>query len=197
MREMKHSGFTLLEVLIALVVFSIGLLGLASLQVLSLKLTSDSLERTIATMLANDMIDRMRANVAAATLGTSSPYNNPTGAYTANPSCYGMNSSGGTSSSAQCTPAQMAANDFADWYAALSGSAATTWQPAITASLPQGYGVVCIDSVPNDGTPSSPNCDNIISVPARPVYSIKIWWIERKDTTSPGTLHKYITSFSL
>jgi type IV pilus assembly protein PilV len=197
MRNMKQSGFTLLEVLIAVVVFSIGLLGLASLQAMMLKLTSDSLDRSIAVMLANDMVDRMRANVASATLGLTSPYNNPSKAYTANPSCYGMNSSGGTASGVQCTSAQMAANDFADWYASLSGSAATGWRPAIPAALPEGDGVVCIDSTPKDGTPGSPACDGIISVPGKPVYSIKIWWIERKDVNNPGTLHQYVTSFSL
>lgn len=194
---MKQAGFSLLEVLIAVVVFSIGLLGLASLQVMGMKLTSDSLNRTIATLLANDMIDRMRANVAATSLGTSSPYNNPSGSFTANPACYGMTSSGGTSSSAQCTSAQMAANDFADWYASISGSAATGWRPAIPASLPTGYGVVCIDSSAQDGTPTSPACDNVIAVPGKPVFAIKIWWVEREDVTNPGTMHRFVTSFSL
>lgn len=194
---MKQSGFTLLEVLIALVVFSIGMLGLASLQVMGLKLTADSMERTIATMLANDMIDRMRANVASAKLGINSPYNNPTGAYTANPSCYGLNGTGGYSASAQCSSAQMAANDFADWYASLLGSGATAWRPAVTAALPSAYGVVCVDSTPNDGTPGSPNCDNALTVAGKTVFSIKIWWVERKDLSNPGQLHQYVTSFSL
>lgn len=194
---MKQAGFTLLEVLIAVVVFSIGLLGLASLQVTGLKLSSDSMERTMATLLANDMIDRMRANVAASSLGVTSPYNNPSQAFTANPACYGMNSAGGTLSTAQCTPAQMAANDFADWYASIQGSAANSWRPAIRSVLPTGSGVVCIDSTAQDGTPTSPNCDNVVAVAGKPVFAIKIWWVERKDTTSPGTLHRFVTSFSL
>lgn len=194
---MKYTGFTILEVLIALVIFSIGLLGLASMQVLGLKLTTDSMHRSIATLLANDMIDRMRANVVAASLGTSSPYNNPTKAYTANPNCYGLTSSGSVDSTVLCDSTQMAQNDFADWYASLQGANATGWRPAILPSLPSANGVVCIDSTPNDGTPSSPNCDNIVAVAGKPVYSIKIWWTERKDENSPGTLHRFVTSFSL
>lgn len=194
---LKNVGFTLLEVLISIVIFSVGLLGLASLQGMGLKLTHDSMNRTVATLLANDMMDRMRANVAAATLGTTSPYNNPQKSYTAYPDCYGKSGSGANNNSAQCTPTQMAQNDFADWYGQLKGAAASGWNGAIPAALPSGDGVVCIDSTPNDGTPSAPGCDGIVAVPGKPVYSIKIWWIEREDVTSPGTLHKFITSFSL
>ena len=55
-------GFSLLEVLIALAVFSFGLLGLAALQTVSLRVGHDSYQRTQATMLAYDIVDRMRAN---------------------------------------------------------------------------------------------------------------------------------------
>lgn len=62
-------GFTLLEVLIALFVLSVGLLGLATLQATSLRYNSDSYFRTQATILAYDIMDRMRANVARVTAG--------------------------------------------------------------------------------------------------------------------------------
>lgn len=55
-------GFTLLEVLIALVVFSLGLLGLAGLMVMSVKTNHSAYLRTQATFLAQSMSDRMRAN---------------------------------------------------------------------------------------------------------------------------------------
>jgi type IV pilus assembly protein PilV len=198
---MNNNGFSLLEVLIATMIFSIGLLGLASLQALSLKISADTMNRTIAALLTNDIIDRMRANVAETKKGTTSAYNNPNRSATANSQCYGMSYQSGSyvsSSTAQCTSVQMAQNDFADWYATIKGSAATAWGTgAITAQLPSGDGVVCIDSVPNDGIPTAPNCDNTVVVAGKPVYSVKIWWIERKDKTSPGTLHRYVTSFSL
>ena len=57
-----QKGFSLLEVLIALVVLSIGLLGLAGLEIFGLKYNFQSYERTQATMLLGEMADRMRAN---------------------------------------------------------------------------------------------------------------------------------------
>lgn len=58
----KITGFTLLEVAIAMGVLAIGLLGLASLQAVSLKNSSSTLYRSQATNLANSIIDAMRAN---------------------------------------------------------------------------------------------------------------------------------------
>lgn len=55
-------GFTLLEVLITLLVLSIGLLGLANLQVVGLKNNHSAYLRSQATELAYDALDRMRAN---------------------------------------------------------------------------------------------------------------------------------------
>ncbi len=194
--EYAERGFTLLEVLVSLVIFSIGLLGLAALQLVSLRLAGDSLLRTIAAVQANDIVDRMRSNVAATNLGITSPYNNPSGSFTANPNCLGLDGSGNATNT-ECTPAQMAAEDFYEWYGNLQGAAATSWHPAFTPLLPSGAGVVCIDSSPHDGTPGAPGCDNIVAVAGKPIYAIKIWWVERKDANSPGTMHQYITSFSL
>ncbi|HLE93281.1 MAG TPA: type IV pilus modification protein PilV, partial [Sulfuricaulis sp.] len=58
----QHRGFSLIEVLVALLVLSIGLLGLAALQTTSLQYNTGSYFRTQATFLAYDIIDRMRAN---------------------------------------------------------------------------------------------------------------------------------------
>jgi len=75
MRHVEHGhiqrqqGFTLLEVLIALLILSIGLLGLAALQTTSLRSNQMASMRTTATQLAYDMSDRMRANPAGVTAG--------------------------------------------------------------------------------------------------------------------------------
>ena len=61
----KQSAFTLLEVMIALVIFSIGLLGLAGLQSAGIRNNQISYSRTIAQQLAYDMTDRVRNNPAA------------------------------------------------------------------------------------------------------------------------------------
>jgi type IV pilus assembly protein PilV len=61
-----NKGFTLIEVLVALVVLCIGLLGVAALQLTSLKSNHGSAMRSQATYLAYDIVDRMRANRVAA-----------------------------------------------------------------------------------------------------------------------------------
>jgi type IV pilus assembly protein PilV len=55
-------GLSLIEVLIALLIVSIGLLGLAALQANSLKFNHSAYLRTQATQLAYDMAERIRAN---------------------------------------------------------------------------------------------------------------------------------------
>jgi len=62
-------GFTMIEVLVALVVLSIGLLGAAKLQVLAVRYNSQSFLRGQAVVLAYDMADRMRANPTAVAAG--------------------------------------------------------------------------------------------------------------------------------
>ncbi|MBS0302911.1 MAG: type IV pilus modification protein PilV [Proteobacteria bacterium] len=59
---MRRNGFTLLEVLIALLVFSLGLLGMAGLLAVSVQTNHSAYLRTQATFLAQGMADRMRAN---------------------------------------------------------------------------------------------------------------------------------------
>jgi type IV pilus assembly protein PilV len=65
----KTRGFTLIEVLVAIVVLAIGLLGLANLQGNALRFNQGAYQRTQATVLANDILDSMRANRNAALLG--------------------------------------------------------------------------------------------------------------------------------
>lgn len=59
-------GLTLVEILVALVVLSVGLLGLAAMQTTSVKFTTSANQRTQAMALAYDIIDRMRGNRLAA-----------------------------------------------------------------------------------------------------------------------------------
>jgi type IV pilus assembly protein PilV len=101
-------GFSLLEVLIALAVFSFGLLGLAALQTVSLRVGHDSYQRTQATMLAYDIVDRMRANPAGLAAGR---YDNI--ADNANP---------GTANcvSVSCTTNELADFDIRSWHAVIA-----------------------------------------------------------------------------
>ena len=55
-------GFSLIEVLIAVVVLAIGLLGMASLMLTSMQSNQNAAERSAATVLSYDLIERMRGN---------------------------------------------------------------------------------------------------------------------------------------
>jgi type IV pilus assembly protein PilV len=62
-------GFSLIEILVALLVLSIGLLGLAALQTFGLKYNQQSYQRTQAVFQAYDIVDRIRANRIARIAG--------------------------------------------------------------------------------------------------------------------------------
>ena len=70
----KSNGFTLIEVLISLVVLSLGLLGLAALQASSLRSNQGAYYRSQAAQFAYNIADRMRANVVEASKGATSKY---------------------------------------------------------------------------------------------------------------------------
>lgn len=126
----KNSGFTLIEVLIAVVLLAGGLLGLAALQAASLKNNQSAYNRSQATQLAYDMADRIRANpVESSDRANTNPSTLAASAYfaTATPAPQAS-----CDSSPGCTPALMAQNDRAQWLANI-------------ASLPSGTG----DITPN------------------------------------------------
>lgn len=62
-------GFTLVELLVAVVVLSVGLLGMAALQVQALRGNQASLQRSLALLLISDLAERLRANPEAAYSG--------------------------------------------------------------------------------------------------------------------------------
>lgn len=79
-RHVRHqAGLSLIEVLITVVLVSIGLLGLAGLQLTSVQNSNSSGERFVATTLAQDILERMRANRARA-IGPGKVYNLAMGA---------------------------------------------------------------------------------------------------------------------
>jgi len=104
--KQKNSGFTMIEVLVTLVILSIGLLGLTALQARSMASNHNAFLRSQATQYAYDMGDRMRSNIAGARAGS---YNNISGIAT-DPACI----------TAGCTPAQMATYDTFQWNTLLS-----------------------------------------------------------------------------
>lgn len=67
MKHIRHnSGFTLIEILVSLVVMSLGMLGIMAMQMNNLQINQLATDRTQATIAAIDIIDRMRANPTVA-----------------------------------------------------------------------------------------------------------------------------------
>lgn len=113
----SQSGFTLIEILVTVFVFSIGLLGVASLQAVSKKANFDATQRTIANTLAADIITRMRANssVVSSYITTDVSTVVPD---VPNPDCQAA----GTT----CTPGELAAYDLWSWDQAIEGDTTTS-----------------------------------------------------------------------
>lgn len=55
----KNTGFTLIEVLVALLVLSVGLLGVAAMQLKALQSSHVAYQRSVATLAAQDAVDRL------------------------------------------------------------------------------------------------------------------------------------------
>lgn len=106
----KMTGFSLIEVLIALVILSVGLLGIAAMVSVSLKSKDSSFMRTQATTLTSAILDRMRANRATATAnGYDVTF---TGALPSTPPSGGCITATSTNS---CSPTDIAAVDLQEW----------------------------------------------------------------------------------
>lgn len=127
----SNRGLSLLEVLVTIVVLSLGLLGLAGLQAASLRNNQTAYYRSIATQQAYDMADRMRANLAGvragdySALGTNIP---------ADPACFATG----------CSAADMAVTDHRQWNTNNS------------VLLPGGQGTVqCLDGAAGGGCAAS------------------------------------------
>jgi len=98
----NNRGTSMVEVLVAMVVMVIGLLGTAGMQVSSMRSHHDAYERTIALHQVSDMADRMRANMPGVAEGL---YQINDG--TQNPNC--------ADAAANCTVQQMVDFDVFNW----------------------------------------------------------------------------------
>jgi type IV pilus assembly protein PilV len=122
----NYRGFTLIEVLVSLVIFSIGLLGMAKLVLVSAHANDSAYLRSQATALAYQILDNMRSNMSAA---TTSGYDIALGANPAAPTtCVG--------NGAACSPAQQAAWDVYSWTQHLNAA------NSLGGGLPSGTGSV-------------------------------------------------------
>ena len=163
----RIGGFSLVELLVAIMVLTIGLLGLAALQIAGVRSNQTAYYRSIATQLAYDMADRMRANPVGVTDGV-----------------YNQGKAGSNLTQCEtgsCTPDVLAGYDLKQWAFALKNN------------LPDGRGAVCsITSTPTIGDSSSPGA-GCASAPGS-TYAVYIWW---NDDRTGSTKQGFVTSFQL
>jgi len=118
----KSKGFTIVEVLVAMVIMAIGVLGLGVLQLTSLQNTQSGQMKSQASILAYGIIDSMRTNSTSVTAGNYTLALDAETPEAAN--CYGAE--------ADCTAQQMATSDV------------NHWRTALDTSLPSGTGGIGI-----------------------------------------------------
>jgi type IV pilus assembly protein PilV len=160
-RRSRSNGFTLIEVLVSLVILSIGLLGTAKLMMFSSRANDSAYLRSQATALAYAILDDMRANKLGAVAGG---YTTTTAAAAAAPGfvCHG---------GASCTPGQLALYDVYQWKLRLdaaSGGAMPSGQGAVT-TTPAGAQTTVLITVSWDdsvaqaslGAPAGSNTQSI------------------------------------
>lgn len=170
----KHGGFTLIEILITVIVLSIGLLGLAGLQISGLRANMSSETRSKATVLANDIAERMRTNPLGVHNDDEAVDNQYANISTADLNCNNLPdpfcsnyNDGATSLADDCTPAEMAAFDAWVW----------------ACGMPKAPGVV-LDGVTNilNGGTGSITCNDVDLADA--------------DNCSPGSSHTITVSWN-
>lgn len=128
--ERWGSGFTLIEVMVAAAIFSLGLAGLSLMLMLAVHGTAEARNRTTAVAQAASLAELILLNPAAV-----GHYMAPAPATT---DCIG---------DVPCSGAEWATGNFA------------RWQYDLQQNLTHAEGLVCRDATPHDGTPDAPACD--------------------------------------
>ncbi|HKJ19543.1 MAG TPA: type IV pilus modification protein PilV [Woeseiaceae bacterium] len=112
--NIRQGGFSLIELLVALIVFSVGLLAVAGLQTVSKQSNFEALQRTSGSQIAHGLLEDMRVNgdamnvyLAADEIGGGTRGGEPA------PNCKGT---------AVCNAAQKAAHDLWFWEQVLDGN---------------------------------------------------------------------------
>lgn len=148
-----HNGFSLLEVLVTILVVSLGLLGMAALIISGVRSNNIAHYRSVATKQAEDIADRMRTNLAGARAGS---YDNITATIPSSSDC----------TASACSATQMATYDHAQWNTAnsilLPGGTGT-----VGGNLATGYTITLRWTEKDmDGDPD-PACPGGVSVNTR------------------------------
>jgi type IV pilus assembly protein PilV len=165
----KQQGFSLLEVLVAIVVLSFGVLGVVGLQAASLQANKEARHQSAAARLGAELGDLMRGNMGVANLTSAAlnPYlisNYPT----TQPAAPTADCTS-TATALPCAPTPLAQFQMTDWL------------QRVSAELPGAVVVVCFDTTPYDPTTGLPvwNCTPPGAAAANgapPLVVLKMGW---------------------
>lgn len=170
-KRKRSQGFTMIEVLVSVVIFSIGLIGVARLQVVAKQSNYDAVQRVTATTIAQDLISRMRANSSslATYVGNSGTlqinYNDNT--TQPNPTCTGAST---------CTDQQLAARDLWDIEQDMVGIAEQDSNGNAVGGL--SVPTVCITAVDDTG--------NVLNDGSSGIYTVAIAWRGKAALSNPA-----------
>lgn len=169
-----NNGFTLVEVLVALLIFAIGMLGLAGLQLRAHQSSNYAQTRTIATIKVAGLAERMRANLAGVTARNYEYDYGADGDPVADNDC-------AVGSGAVCSAADRAETDIAEWIQEVG-----TALPILTiGGALNGTSdiVICRDSDPETQAGATPGsgivCDNSATT-----WTVYVDWTDRRNMTS-------------
>lgn len=137
-------GISLIEVLVSLVILSLGVLAVVALQLVSKRNNADAGQRTIAAQLAYDVIERMRANANQASLSAYLTGNSPVGRVSRGAS----EPTNACTLLSPCTLAQTVTHDLWEWEQTLDGASETV-DGGKTGGLVFPTG--CIEQITDDG----------------------------------------------
>lgn len=169
----RHQGFTLVEVLVAIVVFSFGLLGMVGLQAAAMQANRESRMQNQATALARELAEMMRGNKNVAILSTNNPY---LGEFAVG--------SLALASPAYCLSVANVENGCTTT-AAVASAQMTDWLARVDAALPGARVSVCLDSAPYDSSGMPQWTCNATG--ANEIAFIKIGWTQgATDRTQTG-----------
>lgn len=168
----KMTGLTLIEVLVTLVILSIGLLSMAALQMTGMRSTSSAAHRTQASILANDIAERMRANPAALNANAFMAVDSTNIDCNTLPATYCgeyYDETNGVVAAGNCNATEMAAYDINVWFCGVNSSGARI--SGVQQSLPQAAATItCIDTNPTGG--DADPCTN------RSPHTVTVSWTE-------------------
>ncbi len=123
----RHPGSSLIEVLISLLIISIGTLGMASVQIAAKQAGFQATQRSQAAALAADMLDRMRVNHTVLAAYASDGIGSAAASQLSRPTV--------NCAHLACAPMQLRSWDLWQWQQALTGASASTGAAGLLGAL--------------------------------------------------------------